>query len=531
MTRTALEAMLMEHLDPIVKQRDFKRFATLASTLSDLSAGDEREQQASLIETLLRSVLTELSATAPAAIPAALDTYAACVLPARRQLGLGDGDFDAIRDEHRTVADTIPELVGAADVAVPLTSSSAAPTVSVDPPPVRAQPTPAQPEPTDSTAKATGRDEADPNTADATDGSSSTLDSEEAAPTVPSAAIDYDEVVEMLVNRSPHRRTVVLFGFSTSGKSFFLQRLEAMHKENYTVSQRNHLSDGSPVIDRTKDVLHYIWNHIKADHALDIFDVPGEQFMNYAMNFATMRPDFRESFSAILSAADAIVFIEPAILTLAVDTFKRDGDIVSAARSEIDDRVLQHGRFINALGILARRLNRLIGSGDRSHLSSAEALRSHVETANAIEHADLVNERSKRVPLPALLLLSRADDYQRRVACAGTFDQDPMRALLFDKPRVTHFAQLFESFSVDFITADAMKTQRINFDEASPHAGFVDFLDGWLLPAIRDSRQPRWRKKLRMRLRHPSAALRMRRLISGSFRRRWNDWRKEGPHG
>ncbi len=136
-------------------------------------------------------------------------------------------------------------------------------------------------------------------------------------------------------------------------------------------------------------------------------------------------------------------------------------------------------------------------------------------------------------PVPLLLLLSRTDEYRRRIAGNDPdFDADPARMLVtHDLNRFKHYSRWFEAFAVDFITSEEKSNPTVDFIGKTGGEGFRGVFEHWLLPAIGRSRRPlrvnplravRWYKRF---WRSPVIATSIRYFLDPTFRQRWDDQR------
>jgi hypothetical protein len=155
-----------------------------------------------------------------------------------------------------------------------------------------------------------------------------------------------------------------------------------------------------------------------------------------------------------------------------------------------------------------------------------EALKRRVELFESNFAFGAMQGLKRPLPVPALLLLSRADEYERSGQPPPDYDRDPASTLLaIDPDRYLKFASLFDTFAVDFITSSEMETPKTDFDQRTPYGGFRRLFEDWVIPAIKDSRRRGWRKAMlwRRRLRQHAAALMLRRWLDPDFRRFYDE--------
>lgn len=364
------------------------------------------------------------------------------------------------------------------------------------------------------------------------------------------AAVDYDAILRTCVAaQALNRRVVVVVGLATTGKSFFVGRLKRALAKGFTWSALKGVAGtGRQAIPRTKDVLLYRFTRIakpRSSNNFDVYDVPGDLFIKLVRNGFVVAGDDRDTVRllyGIFTFADAIIFIAPSLQVLMRDTFLRSGDDLGLKREEREERARDIQTFIQSLDPLTRVITllkqqyRIDYKATGSRMVKPRAFKAQARTAAGNSAVSAIMEldfeqiqnrsmRSGRLPIPALLLLSRADELRARLpepARAG-FDYDPTYQLLArGREHLDNLAARFDAFSVDFLTAEAGHQQGNDFEPDNPSFGAAELIENWLLPAIKASR----RFGLTRRLQGPDVALWLRRRLDPDFQ---EAWRRDTP--
>ncbi|MBN8553062.1 MAG: hypothetical protein J0L52_09240 [Caulobacterales bacterium] len=487
--------------------------------------------------------------------------YIAEVVPLLRARGLDVPDVRAELRRQRLVSRMAVETLSALvtdDDAPADARAQRAPSM----PPAQVQPEPPEPDPVvefaedvamvgiaAADAEPAPADEAPPEPVEAQD--PEVPDDHEAeepeADDEPAAVKSIDEIIEQCLSAEQQRRRVVLLvGLATTGKSFLVRRLKYSTRRDYTVAESKALApQGAQGVSRTKDVLLYTFSRnpgTSSAEDFDLYDIPGDWF-GKLLKDGFRNPDENRFFSlvyTIFAFADAIVFLAPAYHVLMPEAFVKDGDddpdLKSHDRRERRD---QMDMFIHSLDPMTiavallrkeveKRMPRRPLLGDARKRARREAARAAVDMVGALNLREIMDQRRSagRLGIPGALLLSRADEFARRlprdhVDMFDTFDEDPARMMLslgVGKEYFSHLSSRFAAFTTDFLTAQENRTFTRTFRNERPSAGVTSFFRGWLLPAISSCRRPVWARFLES----PRVALWLRRHLDPSFAREWN---------
>jgi hypothetical protein len=416
-------------------------------------------------------------------------------------------------------------MFGAAPVAPP-TPSPAAPVLPGDGPNIEASPPPVT-----TASPASGRPESN------------------------AEIVGYAELRDACWRAHERRQTIIaVLGLPASGKTFFVQRLRQSLSQTHVYSAFRGLPlNWTDRIDRTREILlSSLRPTVKLDSrgAIHLFDVPGDFIAPLVRGGFRREADAYERLNAILlvlSLADAVVFVAPALQVLNRRLYIQEGDDEALmATATLDaaqraDRVNDLERFITSLQYLRGLLQPL-----RETLAAAERrarrrplLRRKTQAsappaapAGLPEDPKAVLDRAiasalstpfeqrdskidKPVRLPLLMLLSRADELKRRGGPAVTdaFDLDPAWQVVQCHSEYFDHLGGFESYCVDFLTAQRGENPERVIDKQVEGFGADGLLRGWLARAIADGRRPAWMNALRS----PRTATRLRRWLDPQF--------------
>ena len=198
-------------------------------------------------------------------------------------------------------------------------------------------------------------------------------------------------------------------------------------------------------------------------------------------------------FYALFAFTDALIFIGPAFEVLYPQTFLvTDGDL-GYSPNERRLRVAATEQFIESLVPMSKAISQLKKKAKLNPRMTEAAARTVVQEAvdavSALSFDRLMSSQLRnRIPMPALLLLSRADELARNIPPSkrAHYDDDPIHKLLVEhRAHFDHLAALFDMFSADFFTAE----QRTGpgdpvFYPDAENYGAEGLLEQWLLPAI-----------------------------------------------
>ena len=357
---------------------------------------------------------------------------------------------------------------------------------------------------------------------------------------VAAAKVDYAEIRRAcLIAKSQKRKVVALVGLSTTGKSFLLKRLMIDEKREYSPKHLKGLATvGAQAVPRTKEVHLYRFNRIDGRQSknVDVYDVPGDQFVALVRNGFVVAPGDRDTLGllyTICAFADAIIFVAPALEVLKGADFLEHGDGLGLNRHERQERIRDIDTFITCLdpmtkvmALLRERLDEVYRAERRNKVPPAKAREAAADKAVAdtmkmtFEELEHAVPRRSRLNMPALLLLSRADELRSRIPSGrDSFDYDPILQLLRRRrDHLDHLAGRFDAFSVDFLTAEDGHQDGVNFNPRAPSWGARNLIKDWLLDTVSACRKPHWLRPLQS----PSMALRLRRWLDPRFAAAWD---------
>jgi hypothetical protein len=363
------------------------------------------------------------------------------------------------------------------------------------------------------------------------------------------ASVGYEDIRDCCVNaRKQRRKTIVVLGLAATGKSFLVKRLRTVLGDDYTCATMRGLpkSAGLQVVDRTKEVLLYRFSHagaINSPQSFDIYDVPGDKFTKYMNGGWAGEIDGEDRqmlrlFFAIFAFANAVIVIAPALQVLEPKIYDQQGDDVEdyqrelhrrnpniplPTRSARDIRARDVEQFVDSLDPMTRVIALLKDQVRPRGAVDDAAVDKAVDTVLAMNFRNILNSHPKSLPLPVpvLLLLSRADELRRRLdeAARDDFDRDPALYLLKRRSAYFyHLARRFAAFSVDFLTAESREQPGDeNFQPDRPSYGAARLVNDWLLPAIDHCRRPRWW----LALQRPYLVAKLRSWLDADFGRHW----------
>jgi hypothetical protein len=349
--------------------------------------------------------------------------------------------------------------------------------------------------------------------------------------------VTYEEIRDTCWAAHRRRQAIVaVLGLPASGKSFFIQRLRQSLSQTHVHSAfRGEPASWNDRIDRTRQILlSSLRPTVKLDSrdAIHLFDVPGDFIAPLIRGGFRQEADIDARLGAILmvlSLADALVFVAPALQVLDRRLYIAQGDDEAlTGTSSLDeaqriDRVADLERFISSLQYLRGLLQPL-----RETLAEAErragrkgpavdpksVLDQAIQTALATPFERRQARIDRPVRLPLLMLLSRADELKRRGGASVTddFDVDPAWQVVQCHSEYFDHLSGFESYCIDFLTAQPGENpQMVNPDVKG--FGADGLLRRWLRPAVADSRRPAWLNALRS----PRTATRLRRWLDPDF--------------
>jgi hypothetical protein len=245
-------------------------------------------------------------------------------------------------------------------------------------------------------------------------------------------------------------RVIVMFGDSTSGKTFFIERAKYDRLGYANIRPQGQRSE--PIKGTEGIETHTFAN--RGDIMIFV-DVEGDRFS------AAMRFNFEVAFRPYLEAiahADGLIFLLPATRTLVPDSYARDNPAIVAAKDDAEklENLLSSVTSIAAFQrfIAARRIMQT-SSRERTEQSTQAAVDAYLNLSEE-ERVEALRSEA-RSDKPALLLLSKGDVYGEFVG-RDDYDADPWGSLATaETPAarilVKAFQDSFARFRVDFVTA------------------------------------------------------------------------------
>jgi hypothetical protein len=357
--------------------------------------------------------------------------------------------------------------------------------------------------------------------------------------------ISYEAIREQCWMAHGRRQTIIaVLGLPASGKTFFIQRLRESHRSTHDYRAYRGLPQawGARIERTTQILLTSLRPKVRPDSrgAIHLFDVPGDFIAPLVRGGFQPGSDPYNRLAAILlvlSMADAVVFVAPALQVLNRRLFIEDGDdealrapaTPDAPRRRADrvDRVDDLERFITSLQFLRDLLQPLretLAVAERnarrgSKVGEPVDPKAVLDQAIAGVLATPFEKRETRIVrpmrLPLMMLLSRADELKRRGGAAvdDAFDLDPAWQVIQCHSEYFDNLSGFESFCVDFLTAQRGENPERVIDDKVEGFGADGLLRGWLARTIADSRRPAWLGALRS----PRMATRLRRWLDPDF--------------
>jgi hypothetical protein len=337
------------------------------------------------------------------------------------------------------------------------------------------------------------------------------------------ASVDFEQIRDKCRFAKGHRRKIIaIVGLAATGKSYLLHRLADVLKTEYGMTAHGGLViSKKKAIGRTKDVLLYHFNKIDESarpSEFDVYDVPGDQFARMVgQGWVLSGSDWEQLklFYAVFAYADALIFVAPAMQVLMREEYIEHGDSIAADKDDRKIRADDIEAFVASLDPMTRMIVRL------RDLLPQVGLEDAVNQVVKLSFPQLMEvvPATRRLPMPALLLLSRAYEIEPLLSARDRewYDADPAANLCrYNPAHFEHLAHRFEAFSVDFLTAELKREGGADeFDPSNPHYGADGVIQDWLLPAIDFCALPRWRRWLQ----RPVAAVRLRRLLDTEFGR------------
>jgi hypothetical protein len=395
------------------------------------------------------------------------------------------------------------ELEGADDQA----DDADVPALAVAP----AEPAAAAPQPANEDA-ADGDDERPPQPAPAADAFADRPRPALADPA--QAKTDNAAVLERLKEITGRRAAplvIGLMGFSTTGKTWFLERLKAGFQEDFEIEPPPQWSRSRTVgPTRHGASLHRFSCPGNPKRSFYVVDVPGELYrIEMQSGFTGASVDMLQ----VIALCNAYAFVVPAAEYLFMQELFDRGALIDGLPSEA--HIAARGGFTPEA---RRQINedRYQYIETMHHTLSRLALAiGYVQACGGVEAAlaagmdaqkllDFGERNGVRCGKPAALLLTMADRMQPVIDASVTadprlqtggsiaFDADPVPIAMRYRPGILKgLARSFRWWKVDFATASDLHEGGEDFDAASDHYGVLDTID-WFRRVRRWSAVPRW---------------------------------------
>lgn len=570
-----MSPLFIRHADRLVIEHDFGPFAEEAGASLDPR---ERPGQADALEVLLAETIAALIARNDDRSNAAraINAYVSKVFPLRLAAGLDRGEVKSLAEKHglmnRLYSETLKALNESDEAWVesaaklrnkPGVDHNAGKATTANNAVAAGQ----QPKAPNGTARPPAQGEEKPVTTQTTPEPNGRPRGAQRADNqlFKERALEFEEACKHLVQaRKKGRITAIVAGLATSGKTFFIRRLfKELQGEHTAQGLSGALDFSGSTTDRTKGVIYYGLSSTGGMPSIDLYDVPGEQFKELALAHASEPSEEIKTMCAVFGAADICILIEPALEVLAQECYLAEGDSYNkrtaddfrkqlkedakfrdlakpAFEQEVQQRVnafrLGHielvKAFANNLDSLRIRIVHLRNLAAKAlEEGKPEALKAAVEKNLATAYSEQRTERHRPLPIPGLLLLSKADEYVARAVVPGDedFDRDPALTLSHvDPDRMRVYSRAFRIFGVDFITSEPAEDPLAEDSDAYDirtfvgrpgAAGFDRIIQDWIAPSAKAAR-----RKIgpAHNLSSPWMAYFWRRLLDPEFKAAWS---------
>lgn len=322
-------------------------------------------------------------------------------------------------------------------------------------------------------------------------------------------AVADDDVLKhcLAASRDGRFDMITFLGQTGTGKSFLIKRLAKVLSNQYDCLRLNGdtVSWNESEMNETVPILAFHFRPKNSDsqgrHLL-IWDLPGERYLdlhaklfpgstNYV--FKADSASRLPATCAILALTNAIGFVMPAMRVLHPDLYIANGDSTTADADMRRDQVMATRLLIESLSRFRDVVTPLRVTADR-HWHDAARLRADIDAW--IATTPRAARVTRRLDIPALVLLTRAEDYRKSLGggAGDEWDRQPLLRLLQAKENlVGEFGRQFNQCTWDFITAYE-DCQPFTPDDDLPHYGVSDLYHHWLLDAMKRARRPVWQR-------------------------------------
>lgn len=282
----------------------------------------------------------------------------------------------------------------------------------------------------------------------------------------------FDTMLKRLAARPREVKLVLLLGYPTAGKTWFLQRLKWIHTNKKLSFKNRKVVLPKPVweghsVERTD----YTGTHLFDMQPIDwrnepdpkrprrtflIADLPGELFDRTQIAGDSVHVYERDEVTSLLEIADALIMMLPAeeVLSRSVEP---------AADNQNPTERLPELQSKMAAAVQAAKAKRLPKAEKAARLKAAEAaerdyasmallrLKQHMQDFVKLGALVKADPKRREKPLPIFVALSRADQI---VSNETPYDKDPWDSLFAVQPELADHLQKDYLWSrVDFVTA------------------------------------------------------------------------------
>jgi hypothetical protein len=347
---------------------------------------------------------------------------------------------------------------------------------------------------------------------------------------------------------------VGLLGFSTSGKTWFLERLKWDLRGSHTINPSwfdRERAYGKRIVGTRGVSLHRFvarrgdgLDRLAGDGAFSFYvvDLEGELFrLAVEAHFAS--PEMADLLK-IVSLCNAHLFVLPAAEYLFADELHDRGELIPGLPSE---EAL--GAILERSGMPAEEREAWRREANEARytdisvlhesVSELATLIAYVETVGGAETAlqngltrdtlmDFEQRHGGKSPKPAALVLTMADTLARVIEASPTvdarlkegggvsFDEDPIPLVMHFRPEILYrMASSFRWWMVDFVTAWSGHAGGDEPDTRCDQYGMLETVE-WFRQVRREAARPNWLAPM-----STLTAIRLRSLLDGAFGRQW----------
>lgn len=313
-------------------------------------------------------------------------------------------------------------------------------------------------------------------------------------------AIGFGALRERLKSRPAEVKLVLLLGYPTAGKTWFLQRLKWIHRTHKLspwdrkVVVPEHIWEGR-ALERTDDPASHLFDSQpinsrgqpdpkRSRRTFVIADLPGELFDRTRVPGGFVHVYEREEVTSLLALADALIMMLPAeeVLSRSLEAAD-DGQVPTERLPELQAAIETARRSSGAKGISkqerAARKAALAAAEDEYASMALLRLKQCLQDFTKLGGLVKADPKRRDKPLPVFVALSRAD---QAVSDVTPYDKDPWDALFAAQPELADHLQKDYLWSrVDFVTAFENQARGDAVVRYSKHRHFgVDAVLDWI---------------------------------------------------